>query len=315
MTTAAAPKLDWRSRLVTIILGIKPIATVAKHQARRMIMNRAAQIGESWSDCVARLQAVDWEPYWATVANPSLKYPEYYQYPFHAYAQGNLSWDAAWELEVAAQAVHAGIWPGPPHTQGDQKLRACYHGILRSAVAHLVSSTPATAPQRMLDLGCGVGLSTFALQDEYPDAEIVGLDLSPYFLAVAQYNSEQQARSIQWIHSAAEQTPCPDASFDLVSASLVFHELPAIAAQQILQEARRLLRPGGIFALMDMNPQSDVYQRMPSYVLTLLKSTEPYLDQYFTLDLDRAFSAAGFNPPMIQPSTHRHRVVVATVPG
>jgi hypothetical protein len=52
---------------------------------------------------------------------------------------------------------------------------------------------------------------------------------------------------------------------------------------------------------------------MPPYVLTLLKSTEPYLDQYFTLDIEQALAEAGFQPPIITPTSPRHRAIVARV--
>lgn len=89
------------------------------------------------------------------------------------------------------------------------------------------------------------------------------------------------------------------------------HELPQLATQQIFQEARRLLRPGGHLAIMEMNPKSEVYAKMPPYVLTLLKSTEPYLDEYFTLDIEQALVEAGFAPPTITCNSPRHRTVIA----
>ena len=62
-----------------------------------------------------------------------------------------------------------------------------------------------------------------------------------------------------------------------------------------------------------MNPQSEVFQKMPRYVFTLLKSTEPYLDEYFTLDIKQALIDAGYHTPTITPSSPRHRTVVAKV--
>jgi len=71
------------------------------------------------------------------------------------------------------------------------------------------------------------------------------------------------------------------------------------------------LRPGGHVAVMDMNPQSEIYAKMPPYILTLLKSTEPYLDEYFALDISQAFYDAGFERPTITCNTPRHRTVIA----
>ncbi|MUL37249.1 class I SAM-dependent methyltransferase [Gloeocapsopsis dulcis] len=292
------------SRLVNGVLAIKPLANLAKHQARQMMIKRAEKIGVPWTKQVQDLKQLDWDTQLTQVENPDLKYPDYYYRSFHAYEQGNLSWDAALEVEVAAHTVHAGIW-ADAGAEGDSRLRASYHEILKSRI---------TQPQDILDLGCSVGMSTFALQAVYPQAKITGLDLSPYFLAVANYRAQQQNAQVNWVHAAAESTGLKSESFDLVSIFLMCHELPQSATRQIFQEARRLLRPNGYLAIMDMNPQSEIYAKMPPYILTLLKSTEPYLDEYFTLDIEQALMAAGFKDVAIAPNTPRHRTITAQVP-
>jgi ubiquinone/menaquinone biosynthesis C-methylase UbiE len=89
-------------------------------------------------------------------------------------------------------------------------------------------------PQDIIDLGCSVGMSTFALQAVYPQAKITGLDLSPYFLAVANYRSQQRQSQLNWVHSQAESTGIADASFDLVSIFLMCHKLPQIISCTII---------------------------------------------------------------------------------
>ena len=207
---------------------------------------------------------------------------------------------------MAARAVHARLWPeGDKH--GDVRLRQSYLSVLDE----VLPTAPEHAPKQIVDLGCSTGLSTFALRSRFPNAHLIGVDLSPYFLAVAQHQAPESANPIHWKHAAAEATGLPSASADFVSVCLVFHELPHQTAVDVLKEARRLLRPGGYLGFMDMNPQSEVYAQMPPYVLTLLKSTEPYLDQYFALDLPQAMVAAGFKEPVVKFNTLRHRTVVA----
>jgi ubiquinone/menaquinone biosynthesis C-methylase UbiE len=306
MTAAVNTAPGFASRLVNGILAIKPLANLAKHQARQMMIKRAEKIGVPWTQEVETLQARDWKTDLAQVQNPQLSYPEYYLRPFHAYEGGNLSWQAAFELEVAACTVHAGIWQDSG-AQGDAKLRQSYHDILKAQIPN--------QPQDILDLACGVGLSTFALQEIYPHAKITGLDLSPYFLAVAHYRAQERQVKINWLHAQAESTGLPDNSFNLVSIFLMCHELPQSATRKIFAEVRRVLRPGGYLAIMDMNPQSEAYKKMPAYILTLLKSTEPYLDEYFALDIEEAIVEAGFQTPTITANSPRHRTVIAQVSG
>jgi SAM-dependent methyltransferase len=302
MPTVAQPH-RLASRLINGILAIKPLFGLAKYQARQMMIKRAETIGVPWTQNAAALQARDWTAEFGQVHNPNLIYPDYYLKPFHAYSEGNLGWDPATEAESAAAAVHAKIWP-EAGAQGDARLRQSYHAVL---LAHLPS-----APQTILDLGCSVGMSTLALQATFPDAQITGVDLSPYFLAVAQLRSQSAPSPPHWLHAPAEATGLPDAAFDLISACLMFHELPSPAAIAILQEARRLLRPGGHLAIMDMNPQSATFAQMPPFILTLLKSTEPYLDEYFALDIESALMTTGFAPPTITANSPRHRTIIAT---
>lgn len=310
MNVAVKNSSDLASRLVNGVLSIKPLANFAKHQARQMMIKRAEKIGVPWTQTVKQLQLRDWEPDLAKVQNSQISYPDYYLTSFHAYEQGNMSWQAAFEVEPAAYAVHAKLWQnmspeGNISPEGDAKLRQSYHDVLEAEISH--------PPQDILDLGCSVGMSSFALQEVYPHAKITGVDLSPYFLAVANYNLQQHQANIKWVHAPAEATGLADASYDLVSMCLICHELPQSATKQIFVEAFRLLRPGGYLTIMDMNPRSEAFRKMPPYVLTLLKSTEPYLDQYFSLDIEQALVDAGFQAPSISLNSPRHRTVIARV--
>lgn len=302
MTLAASTKPGVASRLVNGVLSIKPLANLAKHQAREMMIKRAAKIGVYWREEAKALREKDLDTEKAKIENLQLKYPEYYLTSFHAYEKGNLSWEAATEVEVAAKAVHAGIWP-EAGAGGDAKLRESYHKILKAQID--------IEPKEIVDLGCSVGMSSFAMQQTYPQAKITGVDLSPYFLAIANLKSNQNQENFKWVHAAAENTGLPEASCDLVSVFLMFHELPQTATKAVLKEAKRLLRPGGYVAFMDMNPKSEIYAKMPPYILTLLKSTEPYLDEYFSLDIEQAFILAGFEKPTITANSPRHRTVIA----
>jgi ubiquinone/menaquinone biosynthesis C-methylase UbiE len=295
------------SRLINGIFAIEPLYKIAKHQARKMMIARAEKIGVPWRDNVNQLRSHDWEKEKASLETSNLIYPEYYLGSIHAYDHGDLDWKAALEAESAAYTVHSTIWKDTDgiSVNGDPKLRQAYHNVLQSQLTH--------PPQNILDIGCSVGMSTFALKKIYPQAVVTGLDLSPYHLAVAQYQARRRQAQMNWLHANAAATNLPGRSFDLISSFLMFHELPQQTARDILKEARRLLRPQGYFALMDMNPKSEAYQKMPPHVFTLLKSTEPHLDQYFTLDLTAAFLDAGFGTPQIEIVSPRHRAIVAQI--
>jgi len=302
------------SSVINGLLSVKPLARFAKNRARTMMMDRAEGLGVYWRDEVKTLQErPGWEDDLKAIANPNITYPSYYTTSFHAYDEGNLGWLPAMEVDVAARAVHARIWPEDDPRggiNGDASLRESYHQVLKQTLP--------TAPQSIIDLGCGAGRSTVTLQETFSEAQLTGVDLSPYFVTVAQHMAGQMSASeghqIQWIHAPAEETGLSANTADLVSVCLVFHELPQSAAEAIIAEAYRLLKPGGHFAIMDMNPQCETFTKMPPYILTLLKSTEPYLDQYFALDMNAAFQVAGFAQPAIVANSPRHRSIVGQKP-
>ncbi|MGC1396873.1 MAG: SAM-dependent methyltransferase, partial [Coleofasciculaceae cyanobacterium] len=61
MTITANTKPNVASGLVNGLLAIKPLANLAKHQARSMMIKRAEKIGVPWRQRVQELQTRDWD--------------------------------------------------------------------------------------------------------------------------------------------------------------------------------------------------------------------------------------------------------------
>ena len=301
--TVARPNLS--SQVIHALLSVRPIWLIARRQARTRMIRRAERLGIPWTARVEELRQMDWEPHWDSVVDPSLAYPANYKASFHGYDAGHLCWDAAFEFEVASSAVHAPLYPDGA-TDSDRALRQGYHEALLAALPQ----TPAT----ILDLHCTVGLGSIALRRTFPNAAVSGLSFSPYYLAVARHHAEERGGDIHsWHHALPEATGLPAASFDLVSVFLLLHEMPQDTTRRILREARRLVRPGGALAVMEMNPVCSAYQNMSAPIMTLLRSTEPYLDHYFGLDLEQELLAAGFDSVSSRPCSPRHWALVASV--
>jgi SAM-dependent methyltransferase len=303
MASPARPGLS--SQVINALLSVRPVWLIAKRQARSMMIRRAERLGIPWSDTVEQLRQVNWEPLWTSVVDPSLAYPANYKASFHGYDAGHLCWEAAFEFEVASRAVHSSLYP-EAGGNSDQALRAGYHEALQAALPQ--------APATILDLHCTVGLGCFALHRAFPTAVVSGLDFSPHYLSVALHHDAERGGGVQrWHHALPEATGLPSGSYDLVSSFLLLHEMPQETTRRILREARRLVRPGGSLAVMDMDPACRAYQTMPAAIMTLLKSTEPFLDQYFGLDLEQEMLNAGFDAVTSRPCSPRHRAVVASV--
>lgn len=300
---------DWLSRLVNVLIHTKPIYAVMKRQARQVLIKTAENKGVAWRQMAQDLNTPQVRDLAAALTHPQVTYPDYYRVPFHAYDQGNLCWQAAFEAAPATYAMALRVWPQEPLTweEAQHRLRNSFHQVLDQYGPSPVGD--------ILDIGCSVGISTLALHRHYAKTQdhpvhTAGLDLSPYMLAVAKTCDTHHEIS-DWIHARAEATGLSPASFDLVTLQFVTHELPRQAALDIFREARRLLRPGGAIAIVDNNPRSPVIQNLPPVLFTLMKSTEPWSDDYYTFDLEQALVRGGFETPVTVASDPRHRTIVA----
>lgn len=310
-------KPDWAgedllSRFINLLIQTRPIYSLMKNQARQVLIKTAEKNGIPWRKNYEALEASGAKQRLAEITNQNVVYPDYYKVPFHAYEEGNLCWPAAFEVESATYSMALRVWPQENLTweAAQARLRTTFHAVL---AAH--------GPQQVrdiLDIGCSVGISTLALHRYYQQIQAhpirtVGLDLSPYMLAVAQ-TRDVKGEISEWLHAKGEDTGLPDNSFDLVTLQFVIHELPRQATREIFQESLRLLRPGGYLALVDNNPQSPVIQNLPPVLFTLMKSTEPWSDEYYTFDVEATLQAVGFEQPLTVASDPRHRTILSRKP-
>lgn len=299
---------DFLSRCVNVLIQTKPIYAVMKQQARQVIIKTAEKNGIPWRQRYEEWLASGVQERLADLTNPDIDYPDYYQVPFHAYDQGNLCWQAAFEAESATYAMALRVWPQESLTweEAQARLRGSFHQVLDRHISQPIHD--------ILDIGCSIGISTLALHRYYQGQQntpvrTVGLDLSPYMLAVAQQRDTNHEIA-EWLHARAENTGLSDGSFDLVALQFVTHELPQQPTQAIFQEAFRLLRTGGYFAIVDNNPRSPVIQNLPPVLFTLMKSTEPWSDDYYTFDLEAALQTVGFEHVVTVASDPRHRTIL-----
>lgn len=311
---------DFAASVLKAAFSIKPLFKAATFMARKSIKKQGSTIGVDWDVETKKLYSNmnDLVKVFELSQSSSIVYPEYYLKPFHAYDEGNLSWQSAIEVEPAALSVHARVYSTkdmPLDIRGDAMLREKYN----YRMVTLLNQMKCRPIKNILDIGCSTGLSTMQLHYTYPLANIIGIDLSPFMIAVAKYTLETDANLksakpyIQYMHQQGENTEFSDSSFDLVTLSLVSHELPLSASINVFKEAFRILKSGGAFSLMDMDPSSESFIKLASnpFAFSAFSSTEPWLTEYVSMDLNKMLTEVGFAHISTMSNSPRHRTVVA----
>lgn len=153
-----------------------------------------------------------------------------------------------------------------------------------------------SSPRRILDLGCGFGRSTVAFAAAAPEAHVTGIDLSASCLrlAAAQAPNALQDRLDYLQADAANLDPAMfPGGFDLVTSTMLLHELPEPALEAVIACTSRLLAPGGRAVHLDFLPPADTLLRI-LYDGHSVRNNEPFMADLARADLAGLHGRAGF---------------------
>ena len=211
-------------------------------------------------------------------------YPSYYLRNFHNQTDGYLSDHSAalYDLQVEI------LFNGAADPMRRRLLRP-----LKQLLPQLSAGETSSQPLRILDLATGTGRTMHQLRAAFPQAQLVGCDLSEAYLRQAGrwLMTERPGELPQLVQANVEAVPFVDSWFDAITCVFLLHELPRPARANCMEEAYRLLKPGGLLAVLDSvqpkdSPQfkllSDNFRRVyhePFYADYMVDTIENHLDQ------------------------------------
>lgn len=204
--------------------------------------------------------------------------PRYYIQNFHFQTDGWLSADSARLYDHQVEVLFAG---------GADAMR-------RQALVpiHAELRGSSTATRRLLDVGAGNGRFLGFVKDNWPALPVTALDLSAPYLSVARAALADR-RDVGVVAAPAEAMPFPDGSQDIVTCIYLFHELPRRVRAAVTAEIARVLRPGGLFVLVDSLQRGDRPHLDGLLELFPIAFHEPYFADYVGQDLTSSARAAG----------------------
>lgn len=129
-----------------------------------------------------------------------------------------------------------------------------FHRYSQGTLDHAMQVLGHAAPGRVLDVACGTGLLPERIRRRWPQAAIIGVDLSPDMLAVAERRlprceGTETAPFTDWRVGPAEALPVDDAWADTLTCTNAFHLVQR--PHDALREFHRALAPGGRLVLLD----------------------------------------------------------------
>lgn len=158
--------------------------------------------------------------------------------------------------------THFHFSPSPAQTEGRMIRWASFYdtftnlltlghiGMLREMTVEHALLKPG---EKVLDVGCGTGGVTLPAQQRAgTTGEVAGIDPAPEMIAVARKKAARAGLEVDFRIGVIEALPYPDASFDIVTSSLMMHHLPHELQVRGLAEIYRVLKAGGRIFIADM---------------------------------------------------------------
>ena len=152
----------------------------------------------------------------------------------------------------------------------------------------------------ILDMGCGFGKSALPIASRNPGGRVVGIDLSVPCLELAAAEADAAGlANLSYEQADLRHTGHGAGEFDLVTSTMVLHELDVPALREMLRESHRVLAPGGTAIHLDFQVKDPFLTFL--YHGHGLRNNEPYMPAINALDMEAELKAAGFTEVEIFP--------------
>jgi malonyl-CoA O-methyltransferase len=153
-------------------------------------------------------------------------------------------------------------------------------------------------PRQIVDVGCGTGYCTRALQRRYKGARILGVDIAQQMVSAARAKTGWFSRQ-RFLCADAEHLPLGDRTADMIVSNLT---LQWCDSDVVLAEFARVLRPGGVLMFTSFGPDTLRELRAAWRAVDEHPHVHTFVDLH---DLGDALVRAGFTEPVMDAEFFR----------
>jgi ubiquinone/menaquinone biosynthesis C-methylase UbiE len=213
------------------------------------------------------------------------KFPAYFLQNFHFQTGGYLTEESARLYDMQVEVLFSGT----------------ANAMRRQCLVPIANMLRHKDQRRMalLDVACGTGRFLRFVKQAFPRLAVSGSDLSDAYLNAAR--DHLKPYKAEFKTAEAEALPFADASFDIVTSTYLFHEVPPPVRRDIAREFARVLKPGGLLVFMDSLQPGDMPEVDAMLEAFPTNFHEPYYPSYLREDLKGIFGAAGFEGIEAEP--------------
>jgi len=134
----------------------------------------------------------------------------------------------------------------------------------------------------ILDMGCGTGKQLTANHKEFPELQMIGLDLFHGML----FQAYKRCKAITWIQGDSTHPPFGNNRFDYITNQFSYHHVQN--KRRLIAETYRILKPGGRFVITNLDPWSMagwiVYNYFPASLKRDLSDFVPVDELVFQME-------------------------------
>lgn len=148
--------------------------------------------------------------------------------------------------------------------------------------------------ERILDVGCGPGVSTLELAKLLSKGEAIGVDITDKMLEIARQRAKaHRLNNVKFLTEDAMSLSFPDESFDVVFSSYLLPWVPQV--DRAISEMQRVLKVGGKIGIISAAP--GCYDLFYKAIAALI---ERYQDYYGKVSAEELIGAKRFKASELQ---------------